>query len=552
MENSTNVLSHSEVLQGINRVPEVNKSLIQAEIIEEENEVIVPSEAITMPSFITSKLNTPTKATLKNIIVSSQALQSTSIQQFKPVKEVPLWEKANKALGTLLVTVQHYAKEDWKLAFQRIGYTMGNSMPPLKVLINCISEELQDIAKANSWHVTHYKGNTYIYNGEFWVRVDRDRVIHFVRDISIKMGVKKYEAIGAKFGKSLYEQVIYSGMLVNKTNPKDELLLNMGNGTLSISNQHIRLRPFDHNDFLTYQLEFDYETNAVNHDWLDFLNKSLPDTDTQKTLQQALGYLLLRGLKLEKVILLYGTGANGKSVIFEVLKGLLSKESISNFSLNSLTDSKGYHRSYLKDKLINYASDIDLSKVDAGVFKALASGEPIEARLPYEDPIIMEDYAKLIFNLNDISTAKVENTHGFFRRFLFIPFNVTIPKSEQDKKLPQKLLQNKAGIFNWILDGAREVMINEDIYECPESEEFMLKFKQLPTPLEKFLQSYQVKADMQNTIQSSALYKYFEEMCIQDGVKAISNIKFSKQLEEMGYTKNRETGGMMWDVSLNS
>ena len=464
--------------------------------------------------------------------------------------ETQLWEKANIALYNLLTTVKFYSQEEWRLLFEGIDFKMSNSFPPLTILHNGISEELRTIAKANSWHITHHLGDTYIFNGEFWVRIERDRVIHFVRDLSIKMGVPKYDAIGAKFGDGLYQQVIYSGLLVNKTKPKNELLLNMRNGTLSIADNFIGLRAFDSDDFLTYQLGFNYDSSAVNSDWLNFLNYVLPDIDTQKTLQQALGSLLLRGLKLEKVILLYGTGANGKSVVFDVLNGLLGEESISNYSLNSLTDSKGYHRSYLKDRIINYASDIDLSKVDTTTFKVLASGEPIECRLPYEKPFIMKDYAKLVFNINDISTAKVENTHGFVRRFLFIPFNTTIPKNKQDKKLAQKLLQNKAGIFNWLLDGAREVMIAQDIFECQESQDFMLQFQNQPTSLEKFLLAKNVVADFQNKMQSSVLYQHYIDVCLDNSEKPISQIAFSKQLDKRGYSKNREQDGVQWDISL--
>ena len=36
------------------------------------------------------------------------------------------------------------------------------------------------------------------------------------------------------------------------------------------------------------------------------------------------------------------------------------------------------------------------------MFKTLISGEPIGARLPYKNPFLMEDYAKLMFNTNEL------------------------------------------------------------------------------------------------------------------------------------------------------
>ena len=95
----------------------------------------------------------------------------------------------------------------------------------------------------------------------------------------------------------------------------------------------------------------------------------------------------------------------------------------------------------IKDKIVNYGTDIKLTKIDAGMFKTMASGEPIEARLPYREPFMMTDYAKLIFNVNRMDSANIEHTHGFYRRLLIIPFNVTIPDDEQDRDLHKKFLK---------------------------------------------------------------------------------------------------------------
>jgi putative DNA primase/helicase len=174
------------------------------------------------------------------------------------------------------------------------------------------------------------------------------------------------------------------------------------------------LKAFDHRDFLTHQLNFAYDTQATNPLFLGYLERVLPDADTRRTLQNVAGYLFVKGLKLEKIFFLFGTGANGKSVFFEVLNGVIGNDNISNYSLESLTDEKGYHRAMIKDKIVNYGTDIRLTKIDAGMFKTLASGEPIEARLPYRNPFMMTDYAKLIFNVNKMDSANVEHTHMVF------------------------------------------------------------------------------------------------------------------------------------------
>ena len=151
-------------------------------------------------------------------------------------------------------------------------------------------------------------------------------------------------------------------------------------------------------------------------------------------------------------MLLYGTGANGKSVFFEVVNALLGSNNVSSYSLQSLTNENGYYRAMIANKLVNYASEIN-GKLETAIFKQLVSGEPVEARLPYGEPMTITNYAKLIFNCNELP-KDVEQSNAYFRRFLIIPFDTTIPEQQQDKELSKKIISSElSGVFNWVLQG---------------------------------------------------------------------------------------------------
>ena len=198
-------------------------------------------------------------------------------------------------------------------------------------------------------------------------------------------------------------------------------------------------------------------------------------------------------------------------MLFEVINGLIGEQNISHYSLESLTDESGYYRAKIKDKIVNYGTDIKLSKIDAGMFKTLASAEPIEARLPYCDPFTMSDYAKLIFNVNRLDNANIEHTHGFYRRILIIPFNTTIAETNQDKNLHKKILENKAGVLNWIIQGAKQVINNEDIYISEECRQFKDKFIKETDNVALFLEylSYQSCHNSKELL--SALYEEYKD-----------------------------------------
>lgn len=350
-----------------------------------------------------------------------------------------------QAIASLLSTID---KVDLVEYCRSIGWRgEEKDYPKQKDFKVAIVQKLIEIARENNWHIIHNTGFFYIFNGAYWIALEDGEVKQMLKESAIRMGHNEIECRDISFIDKLFQQFVFSGFF-SERNYKKQSIINLKNGSLVLSDKGVELKPFDYRDFLTHQLDFNHDPSATNYLFLDYLNAVLPNKDTQKTLQQVAGYLFIKGLKLEKVFFLFGTGANGKSVFFEVLSGIIGSENISNYSLESLTDDKGYHRAMIKDKIVNYGTDIKLNNIDPAKLKTLASIEPIEARLPYKEPFMMTDYAKLIFNVNRMDSANIEHTDGFKRRLAIIHFAITIDEKDQDRDLHKKILTNKAGVLN--------------------------------------------------------------------------------------------------------
>ena len=70
----------------------------------------------------------------------------------------------------------------------------------------------------------------------------------------------------------------------------------------------------------------------------------------------------------------------------------------------------------------------------------------------------MVNYAKLIFNCDSLP-SEVEQTLGFYRRWLIIYFDQIIPEKEQDKQLAKKIIESElSGVFNWVLEGLERLL----------------------------------------------------------------------------------------------
>ena len=124
----------------------------------------------------------------------------------------------------------------------------------------------------------------------------------------------------------------------------------------------------------------------------------------------------------------------------------LACKNTSTYSLYNLTNERGEYRAKIANKLVNYASEIN-GKLESSIFKQLVSGEPVEARALYGQPYTISQYAKLIFNCNELP-KDVEHTNAYFRRFLIVPFNETISEEEKDIQLADKIIDNElSGVF---------------------------------------------------------------------------------------------------------
>jgi len=403
-------------------------------------------------------------------------------------------------------------------------------------------EQLLKIANANNWNLARQNDFVYLYNGKYWEVIDRDRLKHFLTQVALKMGMNEYFAKEYKFQDELYKQFLATAFLPAPEMNKNKVFINLQNGTFGISQKEQKLKKFNSKDFLTYQLPFEYKEGAKAPIFTRFLNDVLPSIEKQKVLAEFLGYVFIKSLKLEKALLLYGEGANGKSVFFDVISAILGKENISNYSLTNLTDSKGYHRANIKNKLVNYASEIG-KKLESETFKQLSSCEPIDARLPYGNPFIMEDYARLIFNTNELPIPP-EQTNGYFRRYLIIHFDKTIPESKQDKELASKIIDKELpGVFNWILEGLKRILEQRNFTYSKEIEDSLNDYKLNSDTAKLYLKEEQYQKSNDKIQHLKFIYSNYRQFCFEDGYKALGKANFSKRLHSMGYQFGRDSEG---------
>lgn len=408
-------------------------------------------------------------------------------------------------------------------------------------LVLSIENALQ-FAEKNRWGLCKNHDFIYLYNGTFWAEIDKETFQKFLGEAAEQMGVAKFSARFYLFREQLFKQFLSTAYLPTPENNKDTVLINLSNGTFEISPKGTKLRPFNSSDFITYQLPFEYNPQSKAPLFEAYLNRVLPDKERQKVLAEYLGYVFIKHgsnvLKEEKALILYGTGANGKSVFFEIATAMFGRENVSNYSLQSLTEEKGFYRAKISNKLVNYASEIS-GKLEASLFKAMVSGEPVEACLKYGQPFTMTDYAKFIFNCNELP-KDVEHTNAYFRRFLIIPFDVTIPEHEQDKSLHAKIIENElSGVFNWVLQGLNRLIEQKRFSECKAAQQAVDKYKTESNSVQMFLNENEYKSSLISYKLIKELYTEYRSFCIDDGMTPFKKSNFINQLRALNLIVDR-------------
>lgn len=388
--------------------------------------------------------------------------------------------------------------------------------------------------------------NVYIYNDKFWERFEKELFYNFLRDFAQKIGIPTYDAFHFQFLEELYTQFKSIFFDLNIFEKQKTVKINLQNGTCLFSNNGITVKDFDKEDNLKYILPFNYNENALCPEFDKYLEFVLPEQQSRESLSEFIGYCLVDNetLKLEKVAILIGTGANGKSVFFDIVSALLGKDNISHISLKNLTEERGIYRIGIQDKLLNYSSELGRN-LETTIFKQLVSGEPVDARNLYKSPITMANYARLMFNTNEMP-SDVEFNDGYYRRFIPIGFNVTIPEERRDPDLSKKIIENElSGIFNWALSGLKRLLINKRFTISDSSKSLLEKFRNSADSVREFIQEESFVKSNLNPIVLKELYKFYKQFCFDYNYRPVALRKFTDRLRQVGFEFERRNYGFV-------
>lgn len=209
--------------------------------------------------------------------------------------------------------------------------------------------------------------------------------------------------------------------------------------------------------YSTFGSPVNYKPDAKCPVFEQFLISLFESEETFDFVQEWFGYTLSGSHQANSFLLGVGAGSNGKSTLFDVLAQLVGIENVSSAPLSNFNSDFGLQP--LIGKKLNLATESDVDAFKTGKLKALTAGENISINRKNKAEITTKLPTKLIFLMNELPLLS-DDTFGFERRLLILPFSQTFVESQQDKNLPKKLSDELEGILNWSLVGLRRLIAN--------------------------------------------------------------------------------------------
>jgi putative DNA primase/helicase len=135
--------------------------------------------------------------------------------------------------------------------------------------------------------------------------------------------------------------------------------------------------------------------------------------------------------------------------------------------------------------------------------------------------------------------------HGIWRRIKLIPFTTTITPEKMDKHVEQKLLEEKPGILNWMIEGAKR---------------WRTEGLRAPAVITSATDEYRGEMDVignflkdrcaQRTgvsIRARELFRAYQEWCEENNERACSERFLGLRLKEMGFERIRTAEARSWN-----
>jgi len=320
-------------------------------------------------------------------------------------------------------------------------------------------------------------------------------------------------------------------------------LLNFRNGSFDLRAHSFREHRRE--DFLTQCVSADFDPGARCPQFEGFMDSLFPDREVRSFAQRLMG-LVVSGEHREQVVaFLWGEGRNGKSTFLNVMHDALgpyAKTAARGLlkATRGADTTKDYGVADLRSaRLVSSVEAGAGSSWDDETLKALSGGDSLSARWPYGRPFQFRPTFTLFVAANDRPRVR-DQSEGFWRRMLLIPFEAKFEGRTAIKDMRDRLRAESSGILNYMLAGLRA-------YESgglnpPERVRAATnEYREESNPFGQFL-SERCEPAPEASVLANVLWSAWRVWAADTGVYAGTQTTFGRAVSALGVERSKSHG----------
>ncbi|MEM6531683.1 MAG: phage/plasmid primase, P4 family [Myxococcota bacterium] len=262
-------------------------------------------------------------------------------------------------------------------------------------------------------------------------------------------------------------------------------------------------------------------------------------------LQEFLGGALIGvSTRFQRALVVFGNGSNGKSVLLKVVQSLFPRGLVSSVPPQDF--SSNFKKAALEGKTLNVVNELpEQDFLATQDFKALIDGNDYTGSHKFGQEHTIKARAAHVFSANLLPRVR-DLSHGFWRRWLVVPFNRVFEPGERDPHLVQRIRsEEEALVATWLILGA-ERLLERGEYAVPAAcQRALEEWRREANPVATFVQvcCTTVRSTCEKPTPTAVLSVAFNEFARETGHRPLSDAVFGRRLSQLGYESRQSRWG---------
>ncbi|MCR5767176.1 MAG: DUF5906 domain-containing protein [Lachnospiraceae bacterium] len=287
-------------------------------------------------------------------------------------------------------------------------------------------------------------------------------------------------------------------------------------------------------EFCSNRLPVNYNPDADSPvTWLRYLNELLYAEDIP-TLQEFMGYTFIPTTKAQAMLMLIGSGGEGKSRVGFVCRHLLG-DNMNICSLKKLSSDR-FSPADQEGKLLMINDDMKMEALsDTGMLKAIVTMEDKmdlerKGQQSYQGYL----YVRIMAFGNGALSSLYDKSEGFYRRQIALRVKEKPSDRVDDRNLSEKLAKEIEGITLWCLEGLKRLVRNG--FHFTVSDRTKANQAEIRRDEDSILDFFEsegyISFDPEALCTTKDLYDAYKLWCMDNLAKIRSETSFSKEFKD--------------------